>query len=437
MSSNPEVVILGAGLAGMTAAYYLRNRDVVVLERRDRVGGRTLSGEHGGYWYNSGAQFVWDDRTLDLCQSLGLEVIGGDGAQAAVFANGRLAVAPDPNRLFVKMPIPVVEKVRFALTILRLRRIAAEMHGLDPELDAKSLADVIGPTSATTREILEMATTSGTGLSTAEVSGAIGLGYAIHLFGGDVNSTLKAVRGGTQQITKAVAEAIDPERVMLNSAVRAVVPTKTGVKVRYSRGGVEEEVEAQVCICAMTADSVLEVIPDLPEAKRAALEQVLPYAQVVTVAWLTDEQGPMPWDGLLAVPAIGLSFELLSNNAFFARRADAGARRAGGTLVTLATGPRADALASLDDDAIVNKIRADLLRMFPDQDDVLDRATTRVARWRGLPRFGKGWLSRQKTLREPFGRIHFCGDYTAQPGTPGAVGSGYYAARAAGEFLVG
>ena len=55
-----DVVILGAGLAGLTAAYHLRDRDIVVLESRDRVGGRTLSGRHGAYWYNLGAQFVWD-----------------------------------------------------------------------------------------------------------------------------------------------------------------------------------------------------------------------------------------------------------------------------------------------------------------------------------------------------------------------------------------
>jgi len=176
MASHPEVVILGAGLAGMTAAYHLRDRDVVVIESRDRVGGRTLSGEHDSYWYNSGAQFVWDARTLALCSELGLEVLGGEGAQSAVFVNGKLATAPDPNRLFMKMPVPWVEKARFGLTITRLRRIASRMHGLDAELDAKSLADVIGPTSDITRDILEMATTSGTGLSTHEVSGAIGLG---------------------------------------------------------------------------------------------------------------------------------------------------------------------------------------------------------------------------------------------------------------------
>ena len=103
--------------------------------------------------------------------------------------------------------------------------------------------------------------------------------------------------------------------------------------------------------------------------------------------------------------------------------------------MTLATGPRAEALVALTDEAIVARVRADLLKLFPFERDVLERASTRVERWRGLPRFGKGWLGRQKVLREPFGRTHFCGDYTAQPGTPGAVGSGYHVAMAVRALL--
>src|SRR5258706_8835068 len=138
MASHPEVVILGAGLAGMTAAYHLRDRDVVVIESRDRVGGRTLSGEHDSYWYNSGAQFVWDPRTVALCGELGLDVLGGEGAQSAVFVNGKLATAPDANPLFINIPVPWGEKARFWLTIPHLHRIAFRMHGLDAELEAKS-----------------------------------------------------------------------------------------------------------------------------------------------------------------------------------------------------------------------------------------------------------------------------------------------------------
>jgi protoporphyrinogen/coproporphyrinogen III oxidase len=434
-ASNPEVVIVGAGLAGMTAAYQLRDRDVVVLEARDRVGGRTLSGEHDGYWYNSGAQFVWDSRTLDLCQQLGLEVIDAEGALTAVFVRGRLVVASNPYTLLLKMPLSLGEKVNFALTITRLRRMATAQRGLDPELDAKALSEIFGRVSPMTREILEVATQSGTGVSAEEVSGAIGLGYAIHLFGGDVNNTLKAVRGGTQRITQAIREVIDPERVMLDSVVESVEPRVGGVTIRYRRAGLAEEIRADACIVALTADAVLNVVPDLPARKRAALEQMLPYSTIMSVAWLTDESGPMPWDRLVAVPALGLSFELFNNSAFFSRKSDRDGRRPGGTFVTLAAGPRAEALWALDDQAVRAQQIDDLTQMFPGARDVFRRAETRVERWRGLPRFRRGWLQHQAALRAAHGQIFFCGDYTAQPGTPGAVGSGFHVARALRETL--
>ena len=421
-------MVIGAGLAGLTAAYELRDRDVVVLESRDRVGGRTLSGERDGVWYNSGAQFVWDPRTVATCRSLGLDVIDANGAKSAVFVNGRLAVASDPYRLLLKMPISWRDKLTFATTITRLRRIASRMQGLDAALDAQSLADVIGPSAGVTRDILEMATTSGTGLAADEVSGAIGLGYAIHLFGGDVNDTLKAVRGGTQQISRAITQAIDPERVMVGCRATGIEQRDDHVTVRYRRaGGGDEAVDADVCIVAVTADSVLELLPNLPAAKRSALEQMTPYAPIVSVAWVVDGAEGAPWDGLLAVPALGLSFELFSNNAFFARR--------GVSAVTRSTGPRAEALAGLDDAGVVARVGADVLKMFPDAAELLARAWTRVERWRGLPRFTRGWLARRPALREPLGRVHFCGDFTAQPGTPGAVGSGHHAARAVRETL--
>src|SRR5207247_8825797 len=178
-SPKAEVVILGAGLAGLTAAYHLRDRDIVVLESRDRVGGRTLSGRHGAYWYNLGAQFVWDARTGELRRALGLEVAGGEGAESAVFVNGRLAVGRDPYRLLMKMPISWRDKARFAFTVARLRRLASARHGFDPELDAKSLTEVIGTPSAILRPLLHVGTPSRTGLSMGQVSGGVGAGYSL------------------------------------------------------------------------------------------------------------------------------------------------------------------------------------------------------------------------------------------------------------------
>jgi protoporphyrinogen oxidase len=319
--------------------------------------------------------------------------------------------------------------------VTRLRRLAARTEGLDAGLDARPLADVFGRLTPTTREILRMVTESGTGISPEEVSGAIGLGYAIHLFGGDVNHTLKAVEGGTQRITEAIAERLGRDRVVLDADVQSVEDKGDRVEIRYRRNGSVERVDADVCIVALTADAVLDVVSGLSDGKRTALERMLPYARIVSVAWLTDEVVSAPWDRLLAVPAVGLSFELFSHNGFFVRRSEQNGRRPGGAFATLSTGPRADALWELDDEEIKARVAGDLARMFPDGRNVFARARARVSRWRALPRFRRGWLTHQHALREASGRLYFCGDYTAQPGTPGAVNSGFHTALAVGERL--
>ena len=50
-----DVVIVGGGIAGLSAAWRLRHRDVLLLEAGDRLGGRMRSDACGEYWLNYGA----------------------------------------------------------------------------------------------------------------------------------------------------------------------------------------------------------------------------------------------------------------------------------------------------------------------------------------------------------------------------------------------
>src|SRR5262245_22380863 len=75
--STADVVVVGAGVAGLTAARRISaaGKSVVVLEARDRVGGRTLNDTVAGVTVEIGGQWVGpgQDRVNALIDELGLE----------------------------------------------------------------------------------------------------------------------------------------------------------------------------------------------------------------------------------------------------------------------------------------------------------------------------------------------------------------------------
>ncbi|MCP4689328.1 MAG: FAD-dependent oxidoreductase, partial [Desulfobacterales bacterium] len=53
-----DAIVVGAGIAGLTAAWFLKDYNIAVLEKNDRVGGRALSGEHDEYTYAKGTEYL-------------------------------------------------------------------------------------------------------------------------------------------------------------------------------------------------------------------------------------------------------------------------------------------------------------------------------------------------------------------------------------------
>jgi putrescine oxidase len=126
-----DVVIVGAGPAGLTAARDLKKAglSVAVLEARDRVGGRTWTDTIDGAMLEIGGQWVSPDQTalLALLEELGLKTYSRyrDGKSVYIGADGK-------RTLYTGDSFPVGETT------------AAEMDKLTALLD--SLAAEIGPT---------------------------------------------------------------------------------------------------------------------------------------------------------------------------------------------------------------------------------------------------------------------------------------------------
>lgn len=78
--ANPRIAVIGAGLAGLTTAYRLREMgfDPHVYEARNRVGGRVFTIELQGHIAELGGQNIGDggdaENLLNLAKDLGLEI---------------------------------------------------------------------------------------------------------------------------------------------------------------------------------------------------------------------------------------------------------------------------------------------------------------------------------------------------------------------------
>jgi monoamine oxidase len=111
---NVDVVVVGAGLAGLTAAYRVmrRHRSVTLLEARDRVGGRVLSEQlSGGGYGEMGGMFTGptQDRIQAVAAEMGLGTYPTYNTGNNVFwANGRRSEYPSDGPTGTAPPDPVV-----------------------------------------------------------------------------------------------------------------------------------------------------------------------------------------------------------------------------------------------------------------------------------------------------------------------------------------
>src|SRR5947207_3167062 len=79
-----DVAVLGGGVAGLTAAYLLRDQDLEVLDSADHIGGRTRSLQQSdGIWLNTGAQYVSTDRVkvVELADKVGARLLRDDNLE--------------------------------------------------------------------------------------------------------------------------------------------------------------------------------------------------------------------------------------------------------------------------------------------------------------------------------------------------------------------
>jgi monoamine oxidase len=450
-----RVAVVGAGLAGLTAAVDLvaAGADVVVLEARDRVGGRTHGIEVApGRWADAGAAYLGARHTslLELLESYGLKTAPTtmQGASRFDLSGGLTTTAGR---------FPPLNAVALGDLFDRLDALVGSVRTdapwLTPGASTLDTTTVAQWARAKLRHpdaqrflplfLGEMMAADPSSVSVLHMAFYLraggGVGYLNAFEGG---AQADRVDGGAHQLALALSERLDG-RVHCGRAVRAIHQSHRGVTVLTSGGagsggagsggaGSGGAVEADAVVVALPpllADA-LEYRPGLP-ARRASTRTRPGCAVKVHLVHPT----PVWRDHGLSGWSVSDSGPLMSTVD------DSPADGSVGVLTGFVTGRGADGFAHLPTVDQRAAALAHAARVFP---ELPPPVAVHVTDWTGEPYsrgcyaalFGPGdWLHHGRTLTTAHLRVHWAGTETSTEFfglMEGAIRSGH---RVANEIL--
>jgi monoamine oxidase len=438
-----DAVVVGAGLAGLVAARDLLAADltVVVLEARERVGGRVLNHAlENGAIVELGGQWVGptQDRVLALADELGVGLyptyIGGDHFLAT---NGGVErYGGDDLALSEDALADVAETQR------RLEAMASTVQldepwraGKSAEWDAQTL-DTWLVANSKTQEGLGYWRVLIPALFSAEAAEMSLLHFLFYCRSGGTLDRLVAthggaqesrLEGGSQQLALRLADRLG-DVVRLGAPVTAIRQDDENVRVTYD-GGFVEAARAIIAIPPTLAGRI-RYSPPLPPL-RDQLTQQVPMGYVIKVQLAYPE--PFWRTEGLSGSAFSLDDEV--SVIFDNSPPDLGC----GVLLGFLEGENARRAGKLPRDERKDQILSVFAKFFgpraaePAEYVEKDWAAEEWSRGCYGGRLGTGvWTGYGEALREPVGRVHWAGTETAEVWNgymDGAVRSGERAAK--------
>ncbi|MDQ1054304.1 oxygen-dependent protoporphyrinogen oxidase [Arthrobacter sp. SORGH_AS 212] len=443
-----DAVIVGGGLAGLSAAWRLRHWDTVVLESGTRVGGRIRSERRGDYWLNWGGHvFAGAGSSTDaLLNEVGVMAVQIPGSLQGLSMNGKFIkkghIATYPFRIPMSLAARV-DTMRAGLKVVSgvakytgvVRKRAGESGAMRQQRiydfeNSSSFQDFIGNLSEDAAALFKTTVTRSAG-DMDQISAGAGIGY-FSLVLGFGQGLSQGIVGGPSTLTESIAAALG-DRIELGAAVHEVVHKKDSVLVRYRQDGVDREVEARTVVLATTSDVSHRIAVDLPEDLRGALGQIK-YGPHVSTAFLTNETTAKPWDDIYAIAAPKRSFAIALNQASIVRGTES-VRKPGGSFMTFSPASLGTALLDKPEEEVINTHLTDLDQVLGHgfADSVVE---AKVDRWKNAsPYCFPGRAKIQSTLMRGTDRVFLAGDYLGTLYTESSITTGFSAAQEAASVL--
>jgi monoamine oxidase len=339
-SSEKRVVIVGSGIAGLSAAWWLQRngvKDFVILDLEDHAGGNSASGKNQYSAYPWGAHYIpiANDESRyvrELFEELKIIQSYSDGKpvydelalchdpQDRLFKDGAFHDGLVPRRGLQAAELNDIGKFFEVVTKLRKAKgkdgkpafaIPLDLSSQDDEylkLDRISMKDWLLSQSLTTAPLtwyVNYCCRDDYGSTIENVSAWAGLHYFAGRKGTSANSEPNAVLTwpqGNGYLVERLKEFAG-DRLKLNALVANIESRQSGVEVTYLDGGGESQlIHADYVICAAPRFIAAHIVKGIDSEHAAACRQ-LNYAPWmvanISLKRLPGARGQMPaWDNV-------------------------------------------------------------------------------------------------------------------------------------------
>lgn len=450
--AEPRVIVVGAGLAGMGAAYMLRKRgfEVAVLEAAARPGGRIFAQEVDGFRLDIGANIFFETyrAVREMAKELGVPLHRTRlPVHSGIYRNGRFHGLYGGNRLSSQWknarsllsfqllsPKGVWQALRFTRMLqARSGNLSFDDHSLLLELDtSESAADFFAAHAGA--ESLEWFFGPGLSGYTFGHPEQLGAAYAMAAtweFGANGVAWPLVPGGGTGTFVNALARAC-------GGSIRLCAPVECIVLENGTAKGVVTEgrlMKADAVICATTATTALRIMPGLPAGIGDALRKVT-YSTCCRVFFGVDSSPfPSHWYAVAFPRPTGALITGMSNaTALLPETAPAGKA----LIDALVIGERAEELLALNEEETAKRVLAEIRGYVPAMP--AKPLFSRVHGWNEAACLAPGGMMkaldrmRRQSLDSVKG-LFLAGEHMAAPSANGALRSGMDAAADCISFL--
>jgi monoamine oxidase len=447
--TKKRVIVAGAGLSGLSAAYELslKGFDVTVIEGRDRVGGRVFTLKQpfvDEQFVELGGELVGDGykRLLGYAKKFGIDYedvpdeIQTSGS-VATLQGGIGTTAVMKGKIYpigsVLNPHPYDLKGDEAamlppnLLIKNIRQMAKEAAGNPQKIadsDKLSLADALRQHGVSETAIRLM--NISLNYNSIETVSAAGILFEANRRSG-AGTRANRIIGGNYQIPKALFENAEKNGVkfIFNAKIKQISHTEKSVKVSFTdKRGKKQTVSGDKLVCTIPFSVLREIVfsPVLPDEKARAIRELAYthitkiYLQANRFEWDSRNFGSSIWTDTPCERIFNAAGKKGDKHGIFTIWTD---------------GEGADLPDKMNDKDRRIWAKNEFEKAIPIMKNATERTATKS--WandefvRGsYSHFTRGqFVSLQPHLKTSVGSIHFAGEHTAEksPGMEGALES--------------